>query len=295
MSTWTIEEPRKLTFDTVRQLRVRTFRGSLSVVGTDQESRLEVTDIRGDPPTVRLEDGGLEVGYDDWSRPGFLSWLLGRRKWRRHAVVSVAVPRACPVDLGVVSAGVVVSGLRAPVTVRVVSGDITLAGLTGPVDAETVSGSVEAHAVTGRLRMHTVSGDLTLIEGGGEVHARTISGTVTCDVAAAGSGGSDIGLSAVSGDVVVRMPDRSDLEVRLQASSGQISSAFGELQRSGVPGMQVVTGRLGAGTGRLRAATTSGHVTLLRRDREGPAGGEPRPPVAGEVRPGPGPGEGEAS
>jgi len=274
MATWTIEEPQQLTFDEVRRLRVRTVRGSLSVVGTDDQARLEVTDIRGMPPTVRYDDGVLEVGYDDWSQPGFLSWLLGRRKWRRHAVVSVAVPRDCPVDLGVVAAGVVVSGLRAEVRVRVMSGDITLAGLTGPVDAETVSGSVEAHAVAARLRMQTVSGDLTLVEGGGEVHARTVSGTVTCDLAAAGSG--EIRLSTVSGDLVVRMPDRSDLTVRLQTTSGQISSAFNALKRTGRPGVQVVEGLLGAGTGRLWANTTSGNVALLRREPEEPAVGDAR-------------------
>jgi len=31
MATWTIDEPRKLTFDTVRRLRVRTVAGSVDV------------------------------------------------------------------------------------------------------------------------------------------------------------------------------------------------------------------------------------------------------------------------
>jgi len=280
MTTWLIEEPRKLDFDEVRRLKVRAIRGSLSVVGTDDRPRLEVADIRGKPPAVRYDNGELEVGYNDWREPGFLSWILARWKWRRHAVIAVAVPRDCPVDLGVVSAGVIVSGLRAPVHVRVVSGDITLSGLAGPVDAETVSGSVEAHNVAARLRMHTVSGDLTLVEGGHQVHAQTVSGTVTCDVASAGTG--DVRLSAVSGDVVVRMPGLSDVKVRLQTTSGQISSAFDALRRTGMPGLQVVEGRLGAGTGRLWATTTSGHVALLRRDPEEPAMGDPEAPAVGD-------------
>jgi hypothetical protein len=264
MATWTIEGPQRLVFDQVQRLRVRTIRGNVSVVGIDDQPRLEVTDIRGKPPVVRYEGGELEVGYDDWRRQGVLSWLLDRWKWRRHAVVAVAVPRDCRVDLGVASAGVVVSGLHAPVSVRVVSGDITLADLAGPVDAETVSGSVDAHAVADKLRMRTVSGDLTLVEGSGAtVHAQTVSGTVTCDVAAAAAG--DIRLSTVSGDVVIRMPDSSDLAVTLQTTSGQISSAFDQLRRSGGHGMQRLEGRLGAGSGRLWANTTSGHVALLRR------------------------------
>jgi Putative adhesin len=275
MTTWTIQGPQRLQFERVHRLRVRTVRGNLSVVGTGDEPRLEVSEVRGKPPVVRYEDGELEVGYDDRRRPGALSWLRDRWKWRRHAAVAVAVPPDCTVDLGVASAGVVVSGLRAPVSVRVVSGDITLADLAGPVRAETVSGSVEAQAIAATLRMDTVSGDLTLVEGSGDtVHARTVSGSVTCDLAAATTG--DVRLSTVSGDVVIRMPDASDLEVRLQTTSGQISSAFDQLRRSGGYGLQRLEGRIGTGAGRLRATTTSGHVALLRRAAEGPAAG-PRP------------------
>jgi Putative adhesin len=266
MTTWQIEEPTTLDFERVTRLRVRTIRGRLSVVGTDERPRLEVSEVRGGPLTVRHhDDGGLEVGYDDWSRPGVLSWLVARRKWRRHAVVSLAVPRDCPVDLKEVASSVIVSGLRARVQVRVVSGDITLAGLAGPVDAETVSGAVEAHAIGADLRMRTISGDVTLAEGlGGAVDAETVSGAVTCDLSGAGDGA--IRLSTISGDVVIRVPGSSDLDVRLQSTSGQVTSAFDGLRRSGTPGHQLVEGRLGAGTGRLEAKATSGNVALLRRE-----------------------------
>jgi hypothetical protein len=272
MATWTVEEPGTLEFDRVTRLRVRTMRGRLDVVGSDDRPRLEVSEIDGEPLSVRQgEDGELEVGYDDWSEPGFLAWLVGRRKWRR-AVVSPAVPRDCPVDLGVVSSTVVVSGLRAPVDVRVMSGDITLAGLSGPVHAETVSGSVEAQAVGDQLRMRTISGDVTLAEGlGGTVTAETVSGSVTCDLSGGATG--SIRLATVSGDVVIRVPDPSDLDVSLQTTSGSVSSAFAGLRRSAVPGRQVVEGRLGSGGGRLVAKATSGDVALLRRPADEAAGG----------------------
>jgi hypothetical protein len=266
MQRWEIDDARTLDFERVTRLRVRTVRGRLSVVGSDERPRLEVAEVRGAPLVVRHgDDGGLEVGYDDWARPGFLSWLLSRRRRRRLAVVSLVVPRDCPADLGVVSSSVVVSGLRARVDVRVVSGDITLASLAGPVDAETVSGSVEAHGIDADVRMRTISGDVTLAEGlGGAVDAETVSGAVTCDLAGAAS--SAIRLATVSGDVVVRLPEGSDLDVRLQTTSGQVSSAFDGLRHSGMPGRQLVEGRLGAGSGRLLAKATSGNVALLRRE-----------------------------
>jgi DNA-binding PadR family transcriptional regulator len=114
-------------------------------------------------------------------------------------VLSLAVPRDCRVELQVVSASLMVGGLRAPVVARSVSGEITLAGLGGTADAQTVSGAVQASGVTGDLSAKTVSGDLTVAEGGGgSVRARTVSGAVAVDLLA--SGERDINLTSVSGD-----------------------------------------------------------------------------------------------
>jgi hypothetical protein len=264
MATWKIEEPQKLTFDTVTRLRVRAVAGSLGVVGSGDRPTLEVSELDGPPLVVRHHDGELEIEYERPRWPGPLGWLVGRK--RRSAVISLAVPRDCEVDLGAVSSGVMVSGLRAPLVAKTSSGEITLAGCSGQVEAQTVSGAVQAHGVAGDLWAHTVSGDLTLVEGGGTIGAKTISGTVTLDVSAPGAG--DIRVTTVSGDVTIRLPHASDLQVQVQSTSGQVASAFDELHREGRPALHSIRGRLGAGTGRLRATTTSGHVALLRREPE---------------------------
>jgi Toastrack DUF4097 len=264
MATWTIDEPEKLTFDTVRRLRVRAVAGSVGVVGTDERPTLEVSELDGPALLVRHQDGELEVDYERPRWPGPLGWLLGRK--RRYSVISLAVPRDCEVDIGVVSSGVMVSGLRAPLVARTINGEITLARCSGRVEAQTVSGAVQAHGVAGDLWAHTVSGDLTLVEGGGTVGAKSISGTVTLDVSTPGAG--DIRVTTVSGDVTIRLPHASDLQVEVQSTSGQVASAFDELYRAGRPALHSIEGRLGAGTGRLRATTTSGHVALLRREPE---------------------------
>jgi hypothetical protein len=267
MATWKIEDPQKLTFDTVTRLRVRAVAGSVGVVGSDDRPTLEVSELDGPPLLVRHHDGELEIEYERPRWPGPLGWLVGRK--RRSAVISLAVPRDCEVDLGAVSSGVMVSGLRAPLVAKTISGEITLAGCSGQVEAQTVSGAVQAHVV-GDLWAHTVSGDLTLVESGRSIGARTVSGTVTLDLSAAGDG--DIRVTSVSGDVTIRVPQASDLQVRLQSTSGQVASAFDELHREGRPAQRSISGRLGAGTGRLRASTTSGHVALLRREPEAEAG-----------------------
>jgi len=128
---------------------------------------------------------------------------------RRKAVLTLAVPRDCQVELRVVSASLMVGGLHAPVEAHTVSGEITLTGLRGRVEAE-----------------------------------------------------------SVSGDLTVRLPETSDLQVKLQSTSGDVTSAFDQLEHDRTPGRYTAWGRLGAGTGRLRAASTSGHVALLRRTPE---------------------------
>jgi hypothetical protein len=261
MDTWTLEGPEKLDLGQVHRVEVRLVEGAVDVVGTDDQATLELSELEGAPLRVRSRGGNVTVDYERPWRPGLLGWLTVRG--RRRAVLSLAVPRDCRVELHVVSASLMVGGLRAPVLARSVSGEITLAGLGGTADAESVSGAVQASAVTGDLSAKTVSGDLTVAEGGGgSVRARTVSGAVAVDLLA--SGERDIDLSSVSGDLTVRLPGASDLQVKLQSVRGQVASAFEELEHERTPGRSAARGRLGAGTGRLRATSTSGHVALLR-------------------------------
>jgi DUF4097 and DUF4098 domain-containing protein YvlB len=266
MATWTVDEPGKLELDQGRvdRVRVRLIEGAVSVVGSDGSPALEVSHLEGEPLRVRQEDGTVTVDYERPWRPGLLGWLTSRGQ--RRAVLSLAVPRECPVELEVVSASLMVGGLRAPVQAKTVSGEITLAGLGGAAEAESVSGAVQASAISGDLSAASMSGDLTVAEGGGSVRARTISGTIAMDLGP--SAERDVELSSVSGDVTVRLPEASDLEVRLRSTSGQVASAFEELRLDRTPGRHEARGRIGTGTGRLRATSTSGHVALLRR---GPA------------------------
>ncbi|GGW19169.1 hypothetical protein GCM10018980_28560 [Streptomyces capoamus] len=265
MSEWSVTEPQKLTFEApVRDLQVRVVNGTVNVVGTDEPTaRLEVSEVEG-PPLVVVQSGTtLTVGYDDLPWKGFLKWL-DRKGWRRSAVVSLAVPADTRVEVGVVGAAAVVSGIRGSAVIKGVTGDTTLVGVSGPVRADTVSGSLEAQAVTGDLRFHSVSGDLTVVEGSGtSVRADSVSGSMIVDLDP--DGPTDIGLTSVSGEIAIRLPQPADAEVEANTASGTISNAFDGLRVHGQWGAHKITGRLGAGTGKLRATTVSGSIALLRR------------------------------
>ncbi|MFC8388460.1 MULTISPECIES: DUF4097 family beta strand repeat-containing protein [unclassified Streptomyces] len=265
MPEWSVAEPTKLTFDTpVSNLHVRIVNGTVNIVGTDDPSaHLQVSEIDGPPLVVTQRDGTLTVAYDDLPWKGFLKWL-DPKGWRRSAVVSLAVPARTRVEVGVVGAGAVVSGIHGPAAVKGVAGDTTLVALSGPVHADTVSGNVEAQSVTGDLRFASVSGDLTVVEGSGSsVRADTVSGSMIVDLDP--DGPTDVKLTSVSGEIAIRLPDPADAEVEANTASGAISNAFDDLRVQGMWGAHKLTGRLGAGSGKLRATTVSGSIALLRR------------------------------
>ncbi|WP_225632476.1 DUF4097 family beta strand repeat-containing protein [Streptomyces solaniscabiei] len=281
MSEWSVAEPRKLTFDeSVSELHVRIANGTVNVVGTDEGSaRLEVSEIEGPPLIVTHRDGTLTVAYEDLPWKGFLKWL-DRKGWRRSAVVSLAVPTRTRVEVGVVGAAAVVSGIDAGTEVKGVSGDTTLVGLAGPVRADTVAGNLEAQALTGDLRFNSVSGDLTVVEAGSSVKADSVSGSMIVDLDAA-DGPTDISLTSVSGEIAIRLPQPADAEVEANTASGTVSSAFEDLRVTGQWGAKRITGRLGAGNGRLKATTVSGSIALLRRPPVEDTPWEPEPEDTG--------------
>src|SRR5579875_1993120 len=234
MAQWTIEAPTSLDFDDVTGLRVRLIAGSVAVLATSGRPSLDVRNISGDPLTVT---------------------------------------RTCPVQLGVVSATAVMSGIGARAAVKSVSGGITLDGVTGEVDANTVSGAVEAQGLTGKLTCNTVSGDLTVADGWLErLDANAVSGDVTADLDLDPLGG--VHVTTVSGEVTLRLPADADARVSLHSMSGDVRSEFTELSRLSAPASRTVSGSLGAGSGHVSVTTMSGRVMLLRRAGRARAAGE---------------------
>ncbi|MEX0173348.1 DUF4097 family beta strand repeat-containing protein [Streptomyces sp. LMG1-1-1.1] len=290
MTEWSVTEPVKLApAGPVTRLQVRIVNGAVNVVGTDEDSvRVEISEIEG-PPLIVSQDGStLTVSYEDLQWKSILKWL-DRKEFKRRAVVSVAVPAGVDVEVGVVGAEAVVSGVSGRTEVRGVTGDTTLLGLSGPVRAESVSGNLAAQSVTGALRINSVTGDVTVIEGAGaSVKADTVSGDMVVDLDPAELGGppADIRLTSVSGEVAIRLPHPADARVEASTTSGSVSNAFEDLRVGGMWGAKTITGTLGAGRGTLKATTVSGSIALLRRPEANEDTGatpSPAPSATGKV------------
>lgn len=265
MQQWRIDRPQSLDLEGVRRLNIRVVEGSVDVVGRAEDAEsgaahVEVSEVEG-ILEVRLDGSTLTITHERLTWGGLFDWVGGRRT---RAVVSVSVPQDCPVELGVVSADAVVSGIAAPTTVKSVSGEVTLDGVRADITAQTVSGDLESRGLSGALHFTTVSGDLTVVDGSsGRVRAETVSGQVTLDLDVPRDG--SIELKSVSGDLTLRLPETAGLQVEVKTMSGDLDSAFGAVTSERKPGRAVLRGQVGDGSGRLRAKTVSGDVTLLRR------------------------------
>jgi hypothetical protein len=265
MDQWRVEAPQSIDLDGIRRLNVRMVAGSADVVGrtedaADGAAQVEVTDVDGRLLVTR--DGEtLTVSHEKLTWGGLFDWVSNGRA---HATVSISVPADCPVELGVVSADAVVSGICGPTTVKSVSGDVTLDGVTADITAQTVSGDLESRRLAGALSFKTVSGDLTVAHGSsGRVRAETVSGDVTLDLDVPRDGSVEV--SSVSGEVTLRLPAEVGADVDVRTMSGRLSSAFHGVRTESKPGRATMRGTVGDGAGELRAKTVSGDVTLLRR------------------------------
>jgi hypothetical protein len=261
MTRWTVDAPTALDFDAVTSLSVRVTGGTVAVLASDERPSLVVSELSGRQLLVSHHDGALTVSYESPSWDGLLGFLSPRRD---HAAVTISVPADCRIQLGMLSASAVVSGLHAGAAVRSMSGDVTLEGVTGDISAETLSGEVGACDLDGNVSFRSMSGGLTVARGA--VHrldASTMSGQVTADVTLREAGG--VRVSTMSGEVTLRLPATSDARVRLQSASGPVRTEFDTLRTVKAPASHTVSGNVGAGTGHVSVTTMSGAVTLLRR------------------------------
>ncbi|MFI6507513.1 DUF4097 family beta strand repeat-containing protein [Streptosporangium sp. NPDC050855] len=279
MRQWSVEKPERLTFDAVSRLNVRVVAGRLAVLAGEGPATLEVTEV-GDAPLLIThdDDGVLTVTYRDLTRDGLLDGLMSRvrdglagdpqalRASDRRVTLTLTVPADRPVNVGTVSASAVISGFRDRTSVKSVSGDIVLDGVSGEISADTVSGDTESRGLVGDLSFKSLSGDLTVAQGKPRrLSATTVSGRITADLELPPTG--HVTMNSVSGDIVVRLPNAVETDVKIRSTTGRIETTFTGLDHSAQAGMSALTGRIGGGMASLSAHTVSADVTLLKGGR----------------------------
>lgn len=125
---------------------------------------------------------------------------------------------------------------------EVVNGDIGVRGLEGTIALNTSSGSIDLSSVRGFGKAHTSNG---------EIHC-TIE-----DFPASGA----LALSAVNGDVDMKLPEDIDAEFDLATVNGRIR--VNKELRDGIEfSRSKATGVIGSGQGKIRVRTKNGNISI---------------------------------
>ena len=203
-------------------LHISTGQGSIQVASWDRESveiRARISD--GEPYLLDLtiESDGPRVSAK--AKPEFPQqrWKF----WRRVPTVHFQVRAPVASSLDASTAGPVrVSGLTGGVRVRTTAGGVKLENLQGLLNIKDVSGGIETYRAIGAVRLGTVSGDIKARRVIGAVRARTVNG----DIAVTESAIRGLDLRTVCGSVTVDHLERGDEASRIRTVSGSIDLAL---------------------------------------------------------------------
>jgi len=219
---WTVTGPQTIDVDDVRSLKLGIVKGRFDVVTHDEPFvRIEVSEISGDPLTITLVNGRLEVRHQLQGPQGWFRNLMGtvNNTSTNSVVVGIALPRGVDVEAGTVNGDGMVSGINGRIRLNTVSGSVMADGTSGELHVNTVSGEVIARNHDGVLTAKSVSGEVTASGKFKNVRASTVSGDLSFDLH---DHTNDLGANSVSGDLTIRLPHDIGLDIVAKSASGTV-------------------------------------------------------------------------
>lgn len=219
---WTVTGPQTIDVDDVRSLKLGIVKGRFDVVTHDEPFvRIEVSEISGDPLTITLVNGRLEVRHQLQGPQGWFRNLMGtvNNTSTNSVVVGIALPRGVDVEAGTVNGDGMVSGVNGRIRLNTVSGSVVADGTSGELHVNTVSGEVIARNHDGVLTAKSVSGEVTASGKFKNVRANTVSGDLSFDLH---DYTNDLGANSVSGDLTIRLPHDVGLDIVAKSASGTV-------------------------------------------------------------------------
>lgn len=263
---WSIDTPQTLDLDGVTELRASIVRGRVDVITHDEPTTtVQVSEISGRTLNVRLDEGILRVEHLD---PG--SWLskIINFDTRDRVVISIAIPALIPVSVSTVSAEGMVSGSGGHTNLKTVSGSLLADATGGTLNADTVSGEIIARNHRGHFTAKSVSGDVTASGELDSVRASTVSGNLSFDISGEPR---DLVSKSVSGDLMVRIPERLGIDLVATSTSGSIT--LDDERHSGISQKLELHRGDGSPALNIRTTSVSGNVSVVHRTPSARKGG----------------------
>jgi len=256
---WLVEGEKVIELGPVTNLKVSLVGGQVDIIGHDEPTtRIEVHSVRGKGLKVVRDGGSLVVDHPQLNWDNFIEVFTSFRG-TASADVSIMVPRAVALKLGVVSANALVSGLTEDASLSTVSGELSVDSLRGDVKLNSVSGEIAVSRHTGDVSLNTVSGEVTA---SGEISrfvADTVNGNVFLDL----TGHADeVRVNTVSGSVTTRLVPDAAAQYKINTVGGRI-----HLDDSDISGTRgTFTGRYGSLDKTwtdIRVNTVGGDISVL--------------------------------
>ncbi|WIB36567.1 hypothetical protein [Curtobacterium sp. MCJR17_043] len=177
------------------------------------------------------------------------------------------MPRDVTVTLGVVSAGVLLSGTERGAVLNSVSGDVVVDAVIGDVQVHAVSGTTTIRDQVGTVTLRTVSGDVVAT---GEIRrfsADAVSSAVVLDL----HGTPDsVKVNTVSGPVDVRLEHGTAYTSTITTATGRLQ--FDDAELRGTRGTYTRTdGELSGSYVDIRVNSVSGDVAIVHGPAPVPA------------------------
>ena len=256
-------EERVIDIAQATRLKVGLVGGQVDVIAHDEPGiRIEVSGVT--VKDLRIESDGtqIEIDHPQLGWDNFLEVFRNFGSGGPRAEVSVAVPRSIALNLGVVSAGALVSGLANDARLNTVSGDIIVDTHSGDLTLNSVSGDVQVRGLTGAANANSVSGDVALTGSVRKATVDTVSGSIWVDAAGAVN---TINLNTVSGNSTIRLEETLPANYVVRSMSGKVTVDGIDRGTSGPTSFTGSTGELAGSFVDVRSNSVSGDTTVLRR------------------------------
>ncbi|HWV50805.1 MAG TPA: DUF4097 family beta strand repeat-containing protein [Microbacterium sp.] len=256
-------EERVIDIAQATKLKIGLVGGQVDVIAHDEPGiRIEVhgvttKDLRIESDGTQIEIDHPQIGWDN-----FLEVFRNFGSGGPKAEVSVAVPRGIALNLGVVNAGALVSGLANDAKLNTVSGDIIVDTHTGDLSVNTVSGDVQIRELTGSINANSVSGDVAVTGSVRRITIDTVSGAIWAD---ATGNINTINLNTVAGNSTIRLEETLPANYVMRSMSGRVMVDGIDRGSSGPTNYTGSAGELAGSFVDVRTNSVSGDITVLRQ------------------------------
>lgn len=256
-------EERVIDIAQATRLKVGLAGGQVDVIAHDEPGiRIEVHGVTTKDLRIESDGNEIEIDHPQLGWDNFLEVFRNFGSGGPRAEVSVAVPRSIALNLGVVSAGALISGLTNDARLNTVSGDLIVDTHTGDLTVNSVSGDVQVRGLTGSANANSVSGDVAITGSVRKATVDTVSGAILVDAAGAVN---TINLNTVAGNSTIRLEETLPANYVARSMSGRMLIDGVDRGNSGPTNYTGSTGELAGSFVDVRTNSVSGDITVLRQ------------------------------